>query len=507
MADDFTLVAVGDSVVWGQGLAHDRKFVSQVYRRLTGERLPERNVKARSGAQIGWKYEAGDPEDRPEALAETIGPVGTRTGRHECPTAGHTIPEQVERLPYDFGTEETWEGESLRRPSSRAYEDETDVDMVILDGGLNDFGADSVANPFADQESIHENVENYCYRDLRHLLERTRRKFPNAVVVVTGYFPIVSFASDLKQDEILAALSIVPFVPNLVDWGRRHLIRNFLFLNRWALFYKRKAVAEADREFGGPGILFATPGFDADNAMNAPDARLWPALSEGDERVADQRKAVCDAREQAAPDAGSKSKCNVAATGHPNRDGADDYADAIVERYERHVRVPVCEPATKLAGERDGPVSVREAFERYSLDPGDGFRTCLAHTVVDSIAITVETGDNGTNSDVFLEFAGESWELDTKLTDDVAEHNDFEQGSDDQFAIDPLFSTDRTVADPLYLWEIDGVALHKEDFGLADWEVDAVTLWLNGVEVLRSDDERLVEGRDTLEYEYPAGGA
>ncbi len=541
--DIATMVAIGDSAMWGQGLRHDRKYAAQVFRALSGgERLPERNVKAHSGAIIGVAQ--GGPSLRSDYRAEAVrtgveqdlGSVGTRTGRHEKPYGGLTILQQLDRLPYDYFGHDPPAERDLRTAADRAYDRVDDVDLVLLDGGINDVGTRAVVTPWADHHDIDVATRRHCYDHLKYLIERTRRKFPTALVVVTGYFPFLTDESDLMLTEVTLALALVFGLPvgvaaGLVgELGRAFAVQNVLFFNRRQRHYVRKAVAEADRELDGPGVLFASPGFGPENSTNADRAWLWPAPSMGHPAVGDERHAVCHGGEN--HDDGTFEDlldgiegflgtvglgdgddaflehlmCKYAASFHPNPDGADAYARAILDRHEAHAEASVRDAASALGDSRSraqGRESVRAALDRYDLRPESGTRSALAHRVVESILVELVTGDDGTDSAVFLELAGERWHLNTELTEDFFGSNDFEPGDHDRFSIDPFFSTDRTIDDPIRLAEIDGVTVHKQSNFEASWELAEFRLWLNGVRVFETTRPRTLTGDTRHTFAYP----
>ena len=536
-----TMVAIGDSAMWGQGLRYDRKYAAQVYRALSGgERLPERNVKAHSGAIIGVAQ--GGPslrfDYRTEAIRtgveQDLGPVGTRTGRHEKPYGGLTILQQLDRLPYDYFGHDPPAGRDLRTEVDRAYDRVDDVDLVLLDGGINDVGTTAVVTPWADHHDIDAATRRHCYDHLKYLVERTRRKFPTALIVVTGYFPFLSDESDLNLAELTLALALVFGLPVgvaaglLGELGKAFAVQNVRFFNRRQRHYVRKAVSEADRELDGPGVLFASPGFGPENSTNADRAWLGPAPSMGHATVGDERHAVCHGGEKRIDDSfedlldgiegflgtvrvGDDAllehlMCTYAPSFHPNPDGADAYARAILDRYEAHADASVRDSVSALGDPRSragGRESVRAALDRYDLRPESGARAALGHDVVDSILVELVTGDDGTDSAVFLELAGERWHLNTELTEDFFDSNDFEPGDRDRFAIDPFFSTGRTTDDHIRLAEIDGVTIHKQSNFEATWELAEFRLWLDGVRVFETTRPRTLTGDERHTFAYP----
>src|SRR5215510_2449522 len=106
------MVVLGDSVLWGQGLNPEDKFYSLVQAALTGNLDPQSSVVlAHSGATIG---------------------VGVTTNvaaiDGEVPTSYPTILQQCESF--------------TDSPES--------VDLVLMNGGLNDIDFRLILSPFTD---------------------------------------------------------------------------------------------------------------------------------------------------------------------------------------------------------------------------------------------------------------------------------------------------------------------------------------------------------------------
>lgn len=538
MDDIETLVAIGDSVIWGQGLQHEQKFVTRVFEILSdGERLPERNIKAHSGAVIGIdRTDPSAPRFRQLRDVELeFGPIGTRTGRHDKPNAGLTILQQLDRLPYDY-FDHDGPGDDLEREADRAYEHEDDVDIVILDGGINDIGVFSVGLDFGDRADFDRRIRRHCYEDLSVLIARTRRKFPNAVIVVTSYFPYLSFESEVNLEEAITMLSAVVAVLFGLPMGvaarlfggsvRRTIIKNVLRFNRLQLTSIRRAVTEASRELGGPGVVFATPRLRGVNAPNAPQAWLWPILEAddivptgavGDPAVAAQRVAVCEATD-------SGIACQHAATAHPNPVGANVYAGMILERLGQHRESTLREPLSRLqGGATDAPVSVREQTDRYGLEVAPGLRTELVHTTVDSLTIEMESRLKGKISTVMVSLGGEAFPIGLRLP--AVSPNVFTKWRIDRIPIDPIFATNRLAVNPIRLWELEDLRVWAEPLsrfpGMVGpsgpsgdhvknanvetvLEVSHFALSINGVQVYADDNRRTLPAGEELRLPYPS---
>lgn len=467
-----TLLAVGDSVVWGQGLAHEDKFASIVFSRLIGGDLPEGNIEARSGAIIGGRKSAGPP------ISATT--VPDRTARHEIP---HSSPSVMQQVAGVSGEEAT-------------------VELLLLDGGINDMNIRNALDPTTGHDDgtydpptgeddhdasldIEDLVRGYCYEDMKALIEAARETFPNAVIVVTGYFPILS---EETATAALVGASTVVFGALAGIGGAavaKAVVNNAKYLHSRQLYWLRRAVAEADADptIRGPGVLFAHPGFAAENSLFAADPWLFEPGEPDAQR--DVRMPACDTLDRGVI-------CENAAVGHPNGAGARAYADAIENRVRAHSRRSLREEVVPLA-EGGAPVSIRDTIEGYGFDPEMGLRVVLNHTIVDVIEVTVWTGDNGTDSDVFLALNGKDrWQLDTEW------RNDFEAATTHTFTLDPMLIGR---SQPLGLDDIDTVRIEKE--GLFSWALDRIRIRINGRTVLDGTPGVELSGDDEWTGNYP----
>lgn len=294
---DIRMVVLGDSVTWGQGLETPEKFHSLVKVALTGTDCTQScTLVAHSGATIG---------------AGVTTTHDTIDG--EVPTSYPTIVQQC-----------------------AAFTDSPEtVDLVILNGGINDIDFRTIVNPFTDTADLRDMINQYCFVDIKMLLERVVSKFTKsaAKIVVTSYFPMISDQSHPPLiDAFLAMLgvSLPPFV-NILDG----LVLNKIIAH-CSLFYNesnrlfQKAIRQVNRSpEGADRARFAQPPFTAANAALAPHAWLWgvnPDLSPQDP-VKDARHAACNLFET---DFIQRETCYRASVGHPNLIGASKYAEAIL---------------------------------------------------------------------------------------------------------------------------------------------------------------------------------
>ncbi|HEX9366295.1 MAG TPA: SGNH/GDSL hydrolase family protein [Vicinamibacterales bacterium] len=292
MPHDYYILVLGDSVTWGQGLLEPQKMHALVRDGVAAHKGPTRCLQmAHSGAVIG--VDAG---------------FAAATCDGEVPTSFPTILQQCDAAP------------------------DTDVDLVILNGGINDIDIRYILNPFTERDDLADVTRRFCGTDMSTLIDRALARFPVARIVVTSYYPVLSRASHFPLvDDFMLTLGM-PVSPLT-----RFLDDNLIFdriVGNAALFYEtstsalRAAVDAANA--AAPGrAAFAAPAFTDDNAALAPNAWLFGIKADltPEDPVAMARRASCD---RCTDDFLRREQCYRASTGHPNAIGAKQFADAIL---------------------------------------------------------------------------------------------------------------------------------------------------------------------------------
>lgn len=488
------VIAVGDSVVWGQGLQHADKFASLFFQKLTGSALPEEDLHGHSGAIIGVHKAA-------KTIPVGLSAVSDFLAQHEVPLDAPTMLEQIGRV----------DDEAARL-----------TDVVLLNGGINDIGVDTILSAGFDtaqaEHALEIAIRTFCHDDMHTLVETARVKFPHALLLVLGYYPILSEDSNLDTIKVFLMSRFLLPIP-VSDALARQAIRNSMYFHRRQLYWSRRAVAEAnaDPALRGPGVVFVHPAFGIQNSVGAADSFLFAPIApahvqlwmqrfvdaidkdnaeellilalqldaqELDNPVFQRRKAACDATFP--DDIERRIRCRVAAIGHPNVAGAQHYAAAIAERYAHSRELRLRAHLQRLSGSV-GPISTRTALERYGLDPRLGLRVTMQHMIVDCIQVTITTETTafaGTDDNVFFDVGGRRWLLNEDIFAlDTA--NDFEAGGTGTYTIDPAMDT---VHGSLHLGDIKEIRLTKQSaLGVAgDWRPESIAVQINGLEMLRS---------------------
>lgn len=340
---EINMLVLGDSILWGQGLNERNKswyLVKTWLETTTGLTLREK-VEAHAGAMIG---SAG--AEVPKSL----------TIHGEINSAYPTLHDQID-------------------DAIRSYVDPSRVDLVLVDGCINDVNARRFLNAANSPEDIQILAREKCGEPVEQLLSRIASLFPNAHIVVSGYYPVMSERT--PRDFFMRALAKRFYATtdqNAPKLSSKEMLTRLAVIS--AAWYEAsnrslsEAVARTSAQLAATGsrqrVLFAMVRFEPDHAFAARDSRLWGFdasflrkllvifslghvnLTTNDE-VSSQRSSVCRDFFRARPGETEDQKrqrkqslmvCRLAAIAHPNRKGAVMYAEAIKQQIEAFLRSP-----------------------------------------------------------------------------------------------------------------------------------------------------------------------
>lgn len=332
------MLVLGDSVLWGQGLREPQKSWYRVKCWLQGTtgRIVDVVVKAHSGAIV------------------------ERSPGH---TQSYSSPNGEVNLPLPSINEELDE-------AVESYGDVTKVDLILLNGCINDVDVRNLLNASVDRKLIRERAAYSCGAAMARLLRRTTAAFPNAHVVVPGYYRIVS--TDTEDNAFIRLLVKKLAGPptsgeRLNDKQRRErLITNSEEFYTVSTSSLREAIRQVNEELQARGskqkVLFAEIQFWPEHAFSAKDTLLWTfvfastnlsgfrkllviltfgtsAYKPNDvvrkERVASCKetykkpKGLKETKAQKQSRENHYLACRYASLGHPNQMGALIYAESI----------------------------------------------------------------------------------------------------------------------------------------------------------------------------------
>ena len=321
----FDMLIVGDSHISGQGLREKDKFYSLVKDWLEDEvflntRSVNLKVKAHAGSRIFM---------HPEELAamQKTGDDINKFHYAEANISTPTISAQID----------------LARAE---YADPSSVDLVMLSGCITDVLVADIVNPFYPKSKLRKRIKRFCGESMRDLIAHTAASFPNAAIVIVGYFPIVSDKSDMKV-MLRYFLNIISFPPKLhfffTNPGSQLLFKGLQkrIAKRSKLWVDESnsaismAVADFNRERPGRTVLFIEAPFSEDLSYGMENSYLWEIGKDhrpNDDTYAD-RKVGCAKTfsEMKYQHYGrlSRKMCELSSVAHPNVQGSQAYADAI----------------------------------------------------------------------------------------------------------------------------------------------------------------------------------
>jgi lysophospholipase L1-like esterase len=297
VANPYRIVSLGDSIIWGQGLLPDEKFdvlVQHALLPLHPEGVTLESF-AHSGAVIGANGATGNPEPG------------------EVPASRLTIIEQCDGFADSPAT----------------------VDLVILNGGINDVGVANILNPLAVIPSLDARVIHACHDGMLTLVRKISAKFskPSCKILVMGYYTILSALSDpvgIVKLLSLYGIAVPSFVAQDIDFINPVLHRCAAFCNDSTQELNR-AIADA----GDARFVFVPSGFTDANAVFVPGTSLLWGLDLGDDLdpqdpIAAARLTLCNAAHPDPLEIPNRKICYRASAGHPNVQGAVQFSKQIL---------------------------------------------------------------------------------------------------------------------------------------------------------------------------------
>src|ERR1043165_5229758 len=249
---EFNLLVLGDSILWGQGLKTEHKSWHLVKNWLEeNQRMTVRErVEAHAGAVIGSAGTA------PPRLLTLYG---------ESASAWPTLHDQID-------------------DAVRLIGDTSQVDLVLVDGCINDVNARRFLNAGNSSQNIELLAQEKCGAPVQALLSRVASSFPNPHIVVTGYYPVIS---GTKSRDLFMRTLAKMFYAALTPEARRPSDKELLdrltaISNAWYEASNRAltdAVAKTNAELAGRAsrqrVSFARIPFLPEHAFAARESRLW----------------------------------------------------------------------------------------------------------------------------------------------------------------------------------------------------------------------------------------
>ncbi|MBA3355214.1 MAG: SGNH/GDSL hydrolase family protein [Pyrinomonadaceae bacterium] len=331
------MLVLGDSIMWGQGLKTPDKSwwrLKNWLQEKTGRDVIER-IEAHSGAAI-------EATPGSEQFTSKDGEVNLLTP---------TINMQVDA-------------------ARKYYGDPAKVDLILVNGCINDVDVRTLLDASTALDLLEASIREKCGGRMQSLLQRITRGFPNAHVVVSSYYKIISPLSEDNSFARLLVKSLTTQKPESKRMSDKQMRANLVAnSNLWYAVSTRslaQAVEAVNSDLGQSAVkrrvLFAEIQFSPEHAFSAPDTLLWnfmfgstnlsglrhaiivmtlgTAAYKPNDEVRDRRSKSCketyrrpkEKKEDKLEKDRREAKylaCRYASLGHPNKMGALIYTEAI----------------------------------------------------------------------------------------------------------------------------------------------------------------------------------
>lgn len=326
----FQILALGDSIMWGQGLNIEDKFTTKTKNWIANEVLANKSrgvclrSEAHSGASIFPERETYDSA------------IQFRHGETNVSNPAILLQVDTARAYY----------QRFNRPDcTDAFAPGPEfVDLVLVDGCANDFGMFNLANSSVDDRAMAMFATNYCEYGMNILLRSVASSFPKATIVVTGYYPLFSKKTDpnIISRTFFSVFEVkkyfnIPFTKER-DWVRKMADRSEL----WVQFSTRaleRAVEKVNSDtllqqsptsLGGPRVIFVKPNFRDEHSYGtgSKETFLW-ALGDGAKPGDPMQQTRIENCKKDGMTGVWEKVCHRAAAFHPNQNGANHYFEQI----------------------------------------------------------------------------------------------------------------------------------------------------------------------------------
>ena len=329
-SEPIDLLVVGDSVIWGQGLEERDKFYS-----LTAEWLRSTAFGSKRDVRVKVKAHSGSTIKMHQDEAAGY----KKAGRDE----GYYYKPEV-----NVGSPSIWYQIGAASEEYKAAGVAKGADIIMLSGGITDISVAKLLDPFGDDSKLPELIEKSCGDGIFELLERSRSLYPQALIVVVGYFPILSSKTDGGKlfNGWLESMAFPRFLKSLAN---NPLTRSVFFrdirrktINRSRIWFSesskqmKAAVDRFNHVHGGEIAVFVPSPITEETCLETPDTLLFRMgkMGRSEDPLFAERSAEC---RTALPELKRSTGlnypvryCEIAAIGHPNQAGARAYADSII---------------------------------------------------------------------------------------------------------------------------------------------------------------------------------
>jgi hypothetical protein len=394
------IAAVGDSVMWGQGLMpplsarhfeNEEKYVFKVVEWLQKigkvQEIDMADFLAHSGAKIGSKTDPFLPPRLTRENADNKKEYDNYYG--EVPDRNPSVLSQLKKL---------------RNGHT--------IDLLLINGGPNDVEiTESLSSP-GDFYIALKKIDRVAELRVSYLLVNARKVCPNAIIIYTGYYPALSPKSDIpvgvSLNEITLATSpLIGLQGGLVFISETLVRTQFPRIKRQGVEFHLRILARFREQIAqfntkhdpsSPPILFCPSLFNSSNAMWANDEMVFSIARNPNPSVFAPRKKLCGqvfkdvSYELIEPFNPQKNIeiisdhliCENAYVGHPNKKGAEQYYKELKKRIEVQLNFSLRNHFKTMDTQ---VLSIRKLNEKYPFIPSSSLRRISDLLWLDVISI------------------------------------------------------------------------------------------------------------------------
>jgi len=330
---DLHLLVVGDSLIAGQGLREEDRFYS-----LTRDWLRDEVVR-----------------DSGRVFMKNLSHSGSNVYLNEDEKAA--LQEAEKAIDEFYHPEVNFSFPSISTQvevARREYEAEgvtpEDVDLIMVTGGITNISVKGIINPFQGEKELRRDIVRYCNGYMGRLLSEMAGSFPNALIAVIGYYPMISPKSStgMIYNAVLELYGFPgPFKPvmnNLLTKQFFKILHSKMTKRSriWSEGSDRElsaVVDEHNRRTGREMAVFVKSPIDESTWFGTRNSLLWKMGKKGrsEDDLYDIRVKACDAAIESVNDVDLTFKrrfCELSGLGHPNPEGSRAYAEAIKKGLE-----------------------------------------------------------------------------------------------------------------------------------------------------------------------------
>ncbi len=328
---DFEMLIVGDSLIEGQGLREQDKFSTLTKNWLEKEFfLGSRTVNLKNKSHSGARLYLSKKEI--EALTEAEKDLK----QFYFPEINFSFPSSKTQI--DVAADEY---KNAGKPAK-------DIDLIMVSGCLTNLNSSYIINPFKKNKRLREKIDKYCNHMMFRFLKRTNQTFPNALITVVGYYPLVSNKSSTGKiyNVILERYGFPrPTKPLLNNILTKQFFKplHSKMTKRSRIWFENSnialqtAVNRLNKQLNKQMAIFFESPIIEEQSFGTKNTLLFGMAKKGrtNDFMYDVRQIECTKAIDSVKDVKlkfNKRDCEISGVAHPNVEGSKAYAKAIQAR-------------------------------------------------------------------------------------------------------------------------------------------------------------------------------